>query len=113
MKLITLEQASDYIRRDSADDDDDLEAMIEAASALVRNYLKSAVDDFLDSDGEPDLDSAGNPVGIPAEVVGATKWLTAWLYRNRDRDEEKAFEPGFLPAPVMAMLYPLRDPALA
>lgn len=114
MKFITLEQASVYIRRDEgADDDADLEAMIETASALVRNYLKSAADEFLDSDGEVELDSDQQPVGIPPEVVGATKWLTAWLYRNRDGDAEDAFEPGFLPAPVTAMLYPLRAPALA
>lgn len=113
MKLITLTQASDYIRRDTNADDTLLDSIVEGASHAVLNYLKSGADSFLDSNGEVPVDSSGDPVGVPFVVQCATMYLTSWLYRNRDMDEQKTFETGYLPPPVTAMLYALRDPALA
>lgn len=112
MKLVTLQQASDYVRRDTNCDDLDLDLLIEAASSAVLNYLGSGADSFLDSNGEVVVDEVGD-YDIPGAVKGATLYLTAWFYRNRDADTEKAFAAGYLPAPVTAMLYPLRDPTLA
>lgn len=34
------------------------------------------------------------------------------FYKDPDGNSENAFTPGFLPAPVISLLYPLRDPAL-
>lgn len=113
-KLVSLEQASDYIRRDTTDDDAMLASLIEAASGLVLNYLKANTHvDFIDSDGEiVEEDTDGVAVGVDAAVQSATLYMTAWLYRNRDADPTKDFAPGYLPAPVTAMLFPLRDPTL-
>jgi len=113
MKLVTLQQAYDYIRGDADQDEANVSIMIEAASGAVVNYLGDGADAFLDSQGEPFLDSNGNAEDVPAAVQMAVLYLAAWFYRNRDANAEQAFQPGYLPAPVTAMLYPLRDPTLA
>lgn len=115
MMLVSLDAASDYVRRDGADDDAVLTALIEAASEAVVNYLGAQAESVLsyDSNGELVVDSNGIAEDVPAAVQSAVKYLTAWFYRNRDADGEGAFQPGYLPAPVTAMLYPLRDPTLA
>jgi hypothetical protein len=43
----------------------------------------------------------------------ATILLTGHFYNNPDGDPEHDWEQGYLPRPVTALLYPLRDPALA
>lgn len=110
--LVTLEQASDHLRRDTTDDDNDLQLKISAASAAVLNYLKGGADDILDSDGQVPTDSDGEPIA-PFEVKAATLLMVGYLYKDRDSDEDKAYEMGYLPKPVTALLYPLRKPALA
>ena len=63
--LVTLQQASDHLRRDTTDDDADLTLKISAISRAILNYLK---DDMLayqfemDEHGKPVLDSAGDVV---------------------------------------------------
>lgn len=115
MMLVTLQSVSDYIRRDSDDDDALLTALIEASSEMVVNYLGSRAEELLsyDSNGNPPEDSNGVVLDVPGPVKAATKFLTAWLYRNRDENAGQAFQQGYLPAPVTAMLYPLRDPTLS
>lgn len=114
---IEVEQAKSQIRGYEEVDDTELEEMVLAASAMVRNYLKgsSPYDPQLDSNNEPVLDSDGEAVyatTVRAEVQMATKWLTAHMWRNRDENAEGAFERGYLPASVTAILFPLRDPEL-
>jgi hypothetical protein len=124
MMLVTLQQASDHVRRDTNADDADLTLKIHAASGAVLNYLKSGSPYELErnSSGVIVEDSAGRPIpvtdsnGDPVvlfEVRAAVLLMVGYLYRLRDDNEGKAFEPGYLPAPVTALLYPLRDPALA
>lgn len=113
MMLVTLEQARQHLRSDSVDDDLDLTEKIMGASNAVLNYLKSGADAFLDSSGEVITDSSGDPVGVPYAVRAATLLMVGYLYRYRDENESGEFERGYLPAPVTALLYPLRDPALA
>ncbi len=113
--LVSLEQASARVRRDTDDDDADLTLMIEGASEMVLNYLKSSVD-FLNSSGEVDLDSSGTPVGVPKAVMNATLILVAIMYKNREAESEASQQQwamGYLPPAVTAILYPLRDPALS
>lgn len=110
MMLVTLQQASDHLRRDTDADDADLTLKIHAASAAVLNYLSVGADRFLDSSGEMITDSAGDPVDIPYEVQAAVLLMVGTLYK--DRDASDAFERGYLPAPVTALLYPLRTPTV-
>ena len=79
------------------EDDAKLDILIEGASQAVRNYLKGHVEDIY-------ADTA---------VRVATIALVGILYREPDGDEASAFGRGHLPAMVTALLYPLRDPALA
>jgi len=117
MMLVDLAAARSWVRLDSTDDDAILQAVVSSASDMIVNYLgDDALERLLlvDSNGEIPEDSNGViAVDVPGAVLGAARYLVAWLYRNRDADPDKAFEPGYLPAPVTAMLYPLRDPSLA
>lgn len=106
--LVSLSDVKSALRLDFDDNDPSLTLMIEASSGAVLNYLKSAGSQYVGIDGEvlPD-------VVVPAPIQAATIYLVGHMLRNPDNDTEGAFEQGYLPRPVTALLYPLRDPALA
>lgn len=115
--LITLQQASDHLRRDTTADDNDLTLKIHAASGAVLNYLKTAspYTPEVDEDGNPVLDEDGEPTytdQVRWEVQVAVLLMTGFLYKDRDENRDGAYEMGYLPKPVTALLYPLRDPAM-
>lgn len=97
----TLEELKPALRIDHEDDDTMLEILIKASSQLVSEYLK---------DSAPESDY---PAEVPERVRLATIMLVGYFYRNPDADPEKAFDPGYLPAPVQSILYPLRKPTIA
>ena len=119
----TLDEAKSHLRVDNDFEDADITLKIQGASQMVKNYLKSASpwlpeydsndDVVLDSNDEPVLylDSTGQPVP-KFEVKIATLILVGILYRDRDGEEMSSWQMGYLPAPVTALLYPIRDPAL-
>lgn len=121
--LVTLEQAKRHLYIDQADTsrDDDVMDKIEEASAAVISYLKTSAAGFLDSSGLLQVDSSGNPVldspsvHVPYQIRAATLQLLTALFENRGDDGGalSKFEHGYLPPAVTALLYPLRDPALA
>jgi len=114
MMLVTLQQASDHLRRDTTADDNDLTLKIHAASAAVMNYIQGpGIDGFTDSAGDVFVDSNGEPLDVPWEVKAATLLMVGYLYKNRDDNADDAFDRGYLPRPVTALLYPLRDPSLS
>lgn len=101
IELVTKDRVKAALRLDGNDDDAALDLLISAASGSVLNYLKSAGSGMID------------PNTAPNEVQIATIYLIGVLLRNPDNDTERAFDQGYLPMPVTAILYPLRDPALA
>lgn len=121
--LVTLQQASDHLRRDTTDDDLDLTLKIKAASGAVENYLKDkdlVYQYTLDSAGDKVfvLDSAGDKI-IRDEVKSAVLILIGNLYIDRDGD---AYTKGdyserlgneSLPKTIHWLLDPLRKPTLA
>lgn len=121
--LVTLAQAKRHLYIDEADTsrDDDIMDKIEEASAAVISYLKQSAAGFLDSSGLLAVDSSGTPVldspavHVPFQIRAATLQLLTALFENRGDDGGAAskFEHGYLPPSVIALLYPLRDPALA
>lgn len=116
--LVTLEQARDHLRVDGIDDEADIILKIHAASGAVLNYLKGAnrFVQAVDGDGNPQFDPPGVPVytdQVLFEVQAATLIQLGYLYKDRDQDKDRGYEPGYLPRPVTALLFPLRDPALA
>ncbi|MFL1404190.1 head-tail connector protein [Marinobacter sp. M1N3S26] len=118
--LITLEDAKAQIRMDHDDDDALIDLLARAASEAVLGYLKSAADSFLDSSGQVPVDSNEVPV-VPFRVKAATMILTAEMYKNPEGLVEDpiggaaqiTYGYGYLPRSVVALLYPLRDPACA
>jgi hypothetical protein len=109
--LVSLQQAKAHLRVDTSDEDTHIALLTEAASGAVLNYLKDDSAAFLDSYGDV-MDSNGEPIGVPREVQSATLLMLGYLYKDRDGDPENAYEMGYLPKPVTALLYPLRTPAL-
>lgn len=124
MMYVTLDRAKTHLNMDHDEDDNLIGMYITAASRAVKNYLKSGSPFKVetDSDGNDVLDSSGDPVYerdssgakiIAEEVQAATLLLIGHLYKDRDENPDGAFEAGYLPKPVTALLYALRDPALA
>lgn len=125
IQFVTLAQAKShlYILEDETADDALLEALIAAASGAVRGYLKDALpwQPVLDSNLLPEVDSNGaivyevdsNGKAVRAEVQQATLLLVGYFYKNRDDNPDNAFDRGYLPMPVTALLYPLRVPTMA
>jgi len=124
MMYVTLERAKQHLNMDHDQDDVLITAYIGAASEAVKNYLKSAspYEVERDSNDDPLVDSSGDPVyvvdssgdKVPKYVVQAATLLQlGFLYKDRDENADGAYDMGYLPKPVTALLYPLRDPALA
>lgn len=109
LALVSVERVKEALHIDGSGDDVRLASDIAAASAAVVNYLKDRAAQVLNLDGDGELQSGSE---VPPEVELATIVLVGHYYREPDGDSEKAFEHGYLPRPVIALLYPLRDPAL-
>lgn len=123
MMYVTLDRGKRHLNMDHEQDDMLIEAYIAAASEAVKNYLKSASpyeverdsndDPILDSSGDPTyvVDSSGDKL-VKYSVQAAVLLQLGFLYKDRDENADGAYDMGYLPKPVMALLYPLRDPAL-
>ena len=107
MMLATLEEPTAALRIDGADDNAALDLAIRAASAGVVAYLKSGADSFIE-DGALIEDAE-----VPQTVKIATIYWAGVLRRNPDNNVEGEITPGYPPAPVVALLYQMRDPACA
>lgn len=103
--LVTLDNVKDRLKFDGNEEDLDLTLMIQGASEAVLNYLGLAHTVYDDSNG--------NAVDVPAAVVNAVLMLIGILKRDSDGADMKGWEMGYLPFPVTALLYPLRDPVVA
>jgi hypothetical protein len=108
--LISLEAAKEDLQMDHDLDDDDITRKIKQASFSVLTYMDEGLDVFDDSDGEIPLDSDGDP-DVSYNARAATTLLTRMLYKGEV--EMNQLEHGYLPLPVMNLLYPNRLPAMA
>lgn len=117
MKLVTLEQASAHIRRDTDADDADLSLKIEIASAMIMEYLADSAESFTDSAGDLIEGTDGVAQDVPVIVQGATLLLIEHLYKNRDGATQNVVPAqygfGYLPHGVIMLLYPIRRPSIA
>lgn len=129
--LVTLEQASEHLRRDTTDDDNDLTLKIKAVSRAILNYLK---DDMLaykfemDESGKPVLDSSGDIMYIVdssgdyvarEEVQQAALMMIGVVYADRQAQQyidgaaEARLGNMSLPKAVHWLLDPIRKPTSA
>ena len=131
--LVTLQQASDDLRRDADDDDDDLTLKIKSVSRAILNYLK---DDMLayqfeaDANGKPVLDSADDVVYledsagdfIPRDEVQQAVLITLRVFYDQGTTKEY-IDPRSsnalarigtmsLPRTVHWLLDPIRKPTI-
>jgi hypothetical protein len=120
---VTLARAKQHLNMDHNEDDSLIEVYVQAASGAVKNYLKSGspYEVERDSNDDPILDSSGDPIYVVDSsgdkvvsypVQAAVLLMVGFLYKDRDENPDSAFDRGYLPKPVTALLYPLRDPAL-
>jgi hypothetical protein len=127
MLLISLEEAKAHLYVDHDADDSLISAYIHAASGAVLTYLKGA------SIGEPERDDNGAPLEdsngdvvyaydsnglvIRYEIQAAVRLLVGEFYKNREGMQEGGIDSsvgyGYLPRPVVALLYPLRSPTIS
>lgn len=127
MDLVTLDEASAHLRRDTTADDADLRLKISAASNAVFDYLKDTPPWLpeRDDDGVIVRDSAGNVVYaedsagvriVDPRVKAATLMLIDEFYNSRGGEQrgviDARFGYGYLPRGVTATLYSLRLPTL-
>lgn len=120
MKLVSLAQVKAHLRVDTDADDNDLNMKIEAASAMVVDYLKDYEFADFDSAGVI-LDTNGDPVNVKPHIQAPTMMLVGYLYKQRDggMDESTRMQYGFtlgygyMPIGVTALLYPYRVPTVA
>jgi hypothetical protein len=111
--LVTLEQVKARLKVDGTDDDANLQGLIYGASRMVLNYLELDEDHYLNSDGAMDIDTdTQGYFEVPEEIQVATIMLVGALYRDPDGSESEKWSRGFLPNPVVAILYPHRDPTI-
>ncbi|MGF6607057.1 hypothetical protein OKW45_001957 [Paraburkholderia sp. WSM4175] len=99
MNLITIDEARAHARIDGDVMDAALALAVAAANASVWNYLKRA---------EPYPDDA-----IPADVKMAALLMAGNFIRDPDAAEAANWTQGYLPWPVINILYPYRDPAMS
>ncbi len=114
MMLVTVDETKPHLNVDYDASDELIEWYIKAASEAVLNYLKDTRYDFTDTSGEILQDSSGADL-TPFVVKQAVVLLVDEFFAHRGSDggKEARWEMGYLPPNVMAVLYPLRDPAYA
>lgn len=124
LDYVSIEEAKNQLRVRHCQDDDYIAMLIRSASSAVKNYLKStspydferdSADNYLLDSNDlpiPLLDGDGNMV-VLAEVKMGVLFLIGEWFRNRGTEQEgNDLGHGYLPAPVVNILYPIRDPAL-
>jgi hypothetical protein len=103
--LVSLAVAKARLKYDGADEDDDLELAIMGASEAVLTYLNLTEEEY-------EVASDGVAEEVPAVIVNAVLALVGIWKRDPSGVKMTDWEMGYLPAPVTAILYPLRDPAV-
>lgn len=112
--LVSLAQAQDHLRDFYAENEGHIALLITAASRACITYLDGGEDAFADSDGQIAQDSSGIPQGVPEDIQAACLLLVGEFYRNRGGEQGGAIGEGygFLPRPVVALLFPHRSPVV-
>jgi hypothetical protein len=99
-EIVSIDEAKKWMRIDGTAMDADIELALAGATASVYAYLK-----------RPEPYTESDPA--PANVVQAIVLLAGMFVRDPDIADAASWQAGYLPAPVVSILYPLRDPALS
>lgn len=104
--VVTLEQAKLHLRITSTEADDDIEAKLNQANALVMDYLKEGADETWTDENAPLL--------VQAAVLEQLDEL--WRFRGDDEELAGAAPPpadGYLSPRIARLLHRLRPITLA
>ena len=99
-EIVSIEQAKEWLRIDGTAMDADVELAVAGATASVYAYLKRP-GPYTEEDPAPD------------NVRQAVVLLAGMFIRDPDIADAASWQAGYLPAPIVSILYPLRDPALS
>ncbi len=111
--IVTIQEARDWLHLDDAETDAVISRALSAASRAVVRYLKWQAGSILVIDSPPNS-PPDNLANVVDDVAMAVLMLAGILMKERDGDEAGDFyELGYLPKPVTALLYPMRDPTIA
>jgi hypothetical protein len=110
--LVSLADVKKALSIDTNEKDDILSIYISAASLGVVQYLGGQASSVIGIDSPPNS-PPDDLVLVDERVRLAVIVYVGMIYREPDGDAAKNFERGYLPKPVTALLYPLRDPVLA
>jgi hypothetical protein len=111
VQLVTIEEVKSILNIETTDFDSvKLPILISAASTAVIRYLKGNAAAVIGLDENGDILPGTT---VPEDIRMATAWLVGWWMSHPDDDPEEVFQQGYLPRVVTAVLYPLRDPAMA
>lgn len=127
--LVTIDQARNHLRTDSAADDDWLEMMIPAISGAVLSWLKQDWRAYVpetDAEGDVIVDSNGDPIPfedsngmtVKPQVMAAVLVELGQQYRFRDGSDAAAVPSHWghgyvLGAGATSLLSSLRKPTVA
>lgn len=110
--LVSLDVAKVDWLVDHDADDERIERILKSASEICLRYLNLPLDTYDDSDGEVIEDSDGQP-DVEFSLRAAILLLGGMMYRDPTGKDPAGWSQGYLPTPVVSLLYPMRDPALA
>lgn len=127
MELITLEEAKAHLQVDYDDDDVEISNKLQEATSAVLTYLNGAPigqperDEqgavVRDEEGEIVYLRDGDDLVVRYEIKAAVKLMLGELYKHREAEQDgevpSQYGYGYLPRPVVGLLFPLRRMPLA
>lgn len=117
--LVSVARTRAALRLDDGEDDTLIAFYISAASRVILRYLKGQASSAITIIDSPAIDSPPDSppddlTNVDEAVAFAVIALVGILYKQPDGDEAKNFAAtGELPKVVTALIYAMRDPALA
>lgn len=105
--LVTIAEARAHLQVTHSDDDTYLSMAINAATSAIIRYLDGYEVHFLDTSGAIDRSQ------VPQDIAWACLLLVGEFYRNREAEQdgqvEAAFGYGYLPRPVVSLLFDYKN----
>lgn len=95
MNWVTLEEVKHHLRYDDDANDSNLTMYIKAAESAIARYITEEI-----------------PAAGTDDIKVATLMLVGYFDDNRSPDKDTPTNGNYLPAPVVAMLYPYRHPTV-
>ena len=90
MALITLEDAKNYLRVDSHDDDALIGSLLLSAGQLCADVARVTDDEWAQVNGDPNEEDSAEMVSLRASLRVAVYFTLAYLYEHREEADHHA-----------------------